>query len=141
MKTRNTRSKKNKRPKRQETRGRSGYEQRVMEFLESQGVPYGYEVDTVPYIVPETKRKYIPDFTIEKTGVRIEAKGLLDAHARKKMKMVVEQNPDLKIKMLFMRDNPIRKGSKVYYSDWAKKLGIDFAISPSGAVPLRWIKG
>jgi hypothetical protein len=141
MKTRNTRSKKNKRPKKPETRGRSGYEQKVMEFLESQGVLYGYEIDTVQYIVPETKRKYIPDFTIERTGILIEAKGLLDASARKKMKMVVEQNPGLKIKMLFQRDNPIRKGSKVHYSDWARKLGIDFAVSPSGSVPLRWIKG
>ena len=139
MKTRNTRSKKNKRPKKQATRGRSGYEQKVMEFLESQGVSYGYEVDFIPYIVPETKRRYIPDFKIG--NLYLESKGRFLAGDRAKIRKVLEQNPGIRLKLLFMRDQPIRKGSKTLYSDWCNKLGIDFAISPSGAVPLRWIKG
>ncbi len=139
MKTRNTRSKANKRPKKQATRGRSGYEQKVMEYLESQGVSYQYETDCIPYVVPETRRRYIPDFKVRDTY--IESKGRFLAADRSKIKKVLEQNPGLRLKMLFMRDQPIRKGSSTLYSDWCNRLGIDFAISPSGAVPLRWIKG
>ncbi len=139
MKTRNTRSKKNKRPKKQATRGRSGYEQKVMEFLESQGVQYEYEKDSIPYTVPETKRRYIPDFKVRETY--IESKGRWLANDRAKIKRVLAENPGIRLKMLFMRDNPIRKGSSTLYSDWCNKNNIDFAISPSGAVPLRWLKG
>lgn len=127
------------RKRRPEDRGRSGYERKVMEYLESQGVEYGYETDYVHYTVPETKRRYIPDFRIGNTF--IESKGLFTAAERKKMKLVLEQNPDLKIKMLFQRDNAIRRGSKTKYSTWCIKHGIDFAISPKGTVPARWITG
>lgn len=127
------------RKRKPEDRGRSGYERKVMEFLESQGVEYGYETDYVHYTVPETKRRYIPDFRIG--NVFIESKGLFTAQERRKMKLVLEQNPGLKIKILFQRDNCIRKGSKTKYSTWCIKNGIDFAVSPNGTVPTRWITG
>lgn len=127
------------RKRKPEDRGRSGYERKVMEFLESQGVEYGYETDYVHYTVPETKRRYIPDFRIGNTY--IEAKGIWDSAGRKKIKMVLEQNPGIKLKMLLMRDLPIRKGSKTRYSDYCRKLNIDFAVSPNGTLPQRWITG
>lgn len=127
------------RKRRPEDRGRSGYERKVMEYLEAQGVEYGYETDYVHYTVPETKRRYIPDFRIG--NIFIEAKGRFLASDRAKVKRVLEQNPNIRLKMLFMRDQPIRKGSKTLYSDWCNKLGIDFAISPKGTVPARWITG
>ena len=124
---------------RKKHRGRSGYEDKIMTFLETQGVKYQYESETVSYTVPETKKRYIPDFKVGK--VLIEGKGRWLAADRRKIKMVLQQNPGLNLKMLFMRDDPIRKGSKTRYSDVCKKLGIDYEISPTGSVPRRWITG
>lgn len=110
-----------------------------MAFLDSQGARYEYESEVVYYTVPEKKHRYIPDFKIN--GWFCEAKGRWLANDRAKIKLVLQQNPGIKLRMLFMRDQPIRKGSKTLYSDVARKLGIDFEISPKGTVPLRWITG
>lgn len=55
------------------------------------------------------------------------------------MALVVEQNPDLDIRMLFMRDNKIAKNSKTRYSDWCKKRGIVYAVSELGEIPEDWV--
>jgi hypothetical protein len=55
------------------------------------------------------------------------------------MAAVIEQNPDLDIRMLFMRNNPITKTSKTKYSDWCDKRGIKYHISANGSVPEEWI--
>lgn len=117
---------------------RSGYEKKVAEYLAERKVRFAYEEDKVAYVVPSTKRNYIPDFRLP-NGIYLEAKGKFDAASRRKMLLVVEQNPDLDIRMLFMRDNPIRKGSKTKYSDWAEKHGIKYAVSLDGRVPAEWI--
>jgi hypothetical protein len=80
-----------------------------------------------------------PDFKIN--GWFCETKGRWLSADIRKIKLVLQQNPGIKLRMLFMRDQPIRKGSKTRYSDVAKKLGIDFEISPKGTVPTRWITG
>lgn len=72
-------------------------------------------------------------------GIIVEAKGKLDRLVREKMALVIEQNPDLDIRFLFMRDNKIAKNSKTRYSDWCKKRGIPYAISEDGHIPDAWL--
>lgn len=119
---------------------RSGYEKKVRKCLEENKVQYTYESMVIKYVVPETKRSYTPDFVLE-NGIVIESKGFWDSTSRSKMALVIEQNPHLDIRILFQRDNAINKGSKTKYSDWCKKRGIKYAISPQGIIPEEWLHG
>lgn len=117
---------------------RSGLERNVAAFLEEHGVSFTYEEDKIPYTVPSKARKYVPDFKLE-NGIYVEAKGKFDAATREKMLLVIKQNPDKDIRLLFMRDNKITKVSPTKYTDWCKKHGIKCAVSDKGKVPLEWI--
>lgn len=129
-------------PKRE--RYRSGFEVKVKKSLESRGIEFKYESEKLPYIVPESKHLYTPDFIVQTevgTTIYVEAKGNFTAADRKKMKLVIEQNPDKDIRMLFQKDNKIQRNSKTKYSDWCLKNGIRFAVSATGHVPDGWIRG
>lgn len=102
------------------------------------GVPFKYESLKIPYVVPAKKRVYNPDFELP-NGIIVEYKGKLDRVAREKMALVLEQNPTLDIRMLFMRNNKLSKTSKTRYSDWCEKRGIKFAVSENGEIPEEWI--
>jgi len=117
---------------------RSGFEKKVANSLGSKGTTYKYESCTIPYKIPESSHKYVPDFELP-NGIFLEAKGKLDRVTRKKMLLVVEQNPDKDIRFVFMRDNYIAKGSKTKYSDWAKKNNIKYTVSVLGEVPDEWL--
>ena len=119
---------------------RSGYEKKVRKCLEENKVQYTYESMVIKYVVPETKRSYTPDFVLA-NGIVIESKGFWDSTSRSKMALVIEQNPHLDIRILFQRDNAINKGSKTKYSDWCKKRGIKYAVSPQGIIPEEWLHG
>ena len=99
---------------------------------------FSYEPVTFGYVLNE--RQYYPDFEIlreDGSAIYIEVKGYLDRDAQRKMLAVKECNPDDTFVFLFSKDNPIRKGAKMRYSDWCKKHGFDYAI---GKVPERWLK-
>lgn len=117
---------------------KSGYEKKVAAYLNQQKVPFEYETLRVPFVVPAKKRTYNPDFMLP-NGIIVEAKGNLDRLAREKMALVIEQNPHLDIRLLFMRDNKITKASKTRYSDWCTKRGITYAISEDGHIPQEWL--
>jgi hypothetical protein len=117
---------------------KSGFEKKVAKHLETEQIPFEYESIKVPYVVPSKKRTYNPDFELP-NGIIIEAKGKLDRLVREKMALVFEQNPDLDIRFLFMRDNKISKNSKTRYSDWCKKRGIKYAVSEQGHIPEEWL--
>lgn len=122
---------------------RSGYEGKVCLALDRAGVEYTYESEKIPYVVPETTKRYLPDFSvITKSGkiIRIEAKGRWLSNDRVKLKMVIQQNPDLNLRLLFQRDQAIRKGSKTLYSMAAEKMGIVWAVSATGVPPQRWLE-
>lgn len=129
-------------PKRE--RYRSGFEVKVKKSLESRGIEFKYESEKLPYIVPESKHLYTPDFIVQTevgTTIYVEAKGNFTAADRKKMKLVIEQNPDKEIRMLFQKDNKIQRNSKTKYSDWCLKNNIRFAVSATGHVPDWWVRG
>lgn len=118
---------------------RSGLEKRTAEFLDANKVAYEYETVTLEYEVPAKKHKYKPDFILA-NGIIIEAKGRFDAATRQKMSLVIEQNPDKDIRLLFMRDNTISKSSKTKYSDWCEARGIKYHVSADGKVPQEWLR-
>lgn len=110
-----------------ELRTRSGLESTIIKLMDSKSIQYKYEPreELCKYEVRET-RTYLPDVVI---GDKIfELKGRMTLFDRKKMKLVVEQNPDKDITMVFQRDNPIRKGSKTKYSDWCNKNNIKWMM-------------
>lgn len=98
-----------------------------------------YEGEKVKYTVPAKNRNYIPDFRLP-NGIYVEAKGKFDREAREKMALVVEQNPDKDIRLLFMRNNKIAKGSKTTYTDWCRARGIASAVSVHGHIPEEWLQ-
>ena len=133
----NTKKKKAPKPERKKRakkpKYRSKFEKRIADELASYHVVFAYEGDKLPYTVPESKHVYMPDFKIG--AMYIECKGLLDLESRKKMILIKQQYPDLDIRMVFMRNNPIRKGSTTKYSDWAEQYGFKYAI---GSAPIEW---
>lgn len=127
---------------------RSKYETKIANYLKSLGVSFQYEAESWEY---QTKlrrnriecgecgspdilvtRTYTPDFFLD-NGVIIEAKGRFTPEHRR----IAQDFPEVKI--IFMSDNFLRKGSKTRYSDWCEKNAIDYHVSYNGYVPDRWI--
>lgn len=99
-----------------------------------------YEEDILHYIVPETKRKYVTDWKI-RDNVYIESKGKLTAEDRKKLLLVKEQHPEIKLYILFQNaSNKITKRSKTTYADWCNKNGIEWADwKITKTIPEGWL--
>lgn len=122
---------------------RSGFEAKIRDSLAKRKANYEYESERIAFTEPEKKRNYIPDFIITtRSGAKIyvEAKGRLTMHDRQKMEAVRASRPDLDIRFLLQKDNPIRKGSKTKYSDWCEKKGFQYAVSLSGYIPDEWLE-
>ena len=129
--------------------GRSKFETRVGIDLEERGIAFEYELESYKYKakpynakcedcngknVFET-RSYTPDFFLP-NGVIVEAKGRWRPKERKILKALQESNPELDIRMLFMRDNWLTTKHLQRYSDWCNKNNIEYAV---GRVPESWL--
>lgn len=98
------------------------------------GKKMDFEPHYIPYVI---KGSYLPDFLLP-NGIYVEAKGKLDAGTCRKMKAVKASNPHLDIRFCFMRaNNPMRKGSRMKYWQWAEKHGFPWC---EGTIPLDWWK-
>ena len=116
---------------------RSGLEVANAELLERLGVKVEYETMKIPYVVPESRHKYTPDFPLP-NGVLVETKGKLEQKDRVKHLLIRAQHPDLDIRFVFQRPHdPIVKGSKTTYAMWADKHSLKWATK---MIPLDWIK-
>lgn len=126
---------------RQETGYRSGFEAKVGADLEDRSIPFEYESFTIPYTVPERKTRYTPDFILKKQATLIEVKGEFDSGDRKKMKLLKQQYPELRIVMLFTNPNAkITKKSKTTCADWCNSNGFVYGKStPACPVPKEWL--
>lgn len=132
---------------------RSKFEDRIAKELKDAGVKFTYE--TYSYEYDEMLRKnmarcgdcestnlirtgwYTPDFFLH-NGIIIETKGRFTAADRRKHLAVREAHPELRLVMLFMRDNKIHKNSTTHYSDWCMSHNIEYAIGH----PLKeWLDG
>ena len=104
---------------------RSKLEVVVNEQLVNSGISFAYEgeLNTIRYVKPATKHRYLDDFLLE-NGIMIEAKGLFTAQDRKKHLYIKEQHPQLDIRFLFMNaNNKLSKSSKTTYAMWAERNG------------------
>lgn len=120
---------------------RSGLEEVNGDLLRSRGIEFTYEERKLKYLPAQKMRTYTPDFEIKtKSGKKIivETKGYWTTDDRKKMLDVIQQHPDLDIRIVFQNPNAkIRKGSKTTYADWCQKfLGIPWAAK---VIPDAWL--
>ena len=116
---------------------RSGLEEKVAEYLASKGVGFSFETLKVPYVKPETKHIYTPDFILD-NGIIIETKGRWMMEDRKKHVLIRKQHPNLDIRILFQNAHAkISKGSKTSYAAFCEKHGITYAHRE---IPVAWLK-
>jgi len=117
-------------------RYRSKYEEDVCSRLRKDKVDFDYETINLYYEVSE-QRRYLPDIILP-NGIVIELKGRFTAKDRKKMLLVIEQHPDLDIRMVFMRHkNKLNKHSNTTYAQWCDKNNVKWADK---YIPTEWIK-
>lgn len=113
---------------------RSGFEEDIAVEL---GPEFKYEVNTFTYNRPQ---KYKVDFSaVKKNGylMHIETKGRFLSADRTKMLLVQQTYPGIDLRLVFMKDLPLYKGSNSTYSDWAKTHNFRYSV---GHVPKAWLK-
>ena len=116
---------------------RSGLEEIVSNQLTSNGIVTQYESkdNIIPYIVPATNHKYLPDFKLP-NGIIVETKGRFVPADRKKHLFIKEQHPEFDIRFVFTSSkNKISKNSKTSYADWCDKNGFLYADK---FIPEEW---
>ena len=102
---------------------RSKFEESTAKFLRASKVRFDYE-SKEHLVTYTTEATYLPDFILP-NGIYCECKGWFRSSDMAKMKRVVEQHPELDIRMVFQEpNNKIRKGSKTTYGRWCDKHGI-----------------
>lgn len=126
---------------------RSGFEETILGELRDSKVPYEYEPKD-KHIAYTIQRKYIPDVVLEgkksKKRIYVELKGFFLTEDMSKMSTVLEQNPSLDIRMVFMslktpvQGARVRKkcGTKMTNGEWAKAHGFKCAEKH---IPQEWI--
>jgi hypothetical protein len=102
---------------------------------------YEAEDEIIPYTIPQSEHKYLPDFVYTKKDggkMIVETKGVWKLEDRKKWLFLIRQYPHLDLRIIFERpDNKIKKGSKTSYGDWCNKAGIKWAAK---VMPAEWYK-
>lgn len=83
-------------------------------------------------------RRYTPDLKIKSNGIYIELKGKFDAANRSAMEDFLGGSPGIDLRFVFMRDNWITGKHKSKYSDWCKKLGVQYYIGER--IPDVWVQ-
>lgn len=116
---------------------RSGLEDKVAIQLAEHGIVDCYETSKIPYIQPEKRRTYTPDFVLP-NGIVVETKGIFSLDDRQKHLWIKDQWPNLDIRFVFSNSNAkIRKGSKTTYAMWCEKNDFQYADK---LIPDTWIK-
>lgn len=131
---------------------RSGFEMMVSNDLRARKIPFTYE-SHVLYFESTVRngecakcghkkvvqrRQYTPDFVLYKAGRTprfIEAKGILDAPTRSKMRAVKKSNPDADIRFLFQGKKTWKRSAGII--KWCDKFGFTYAFGHE--VPDTWL--
>lgn len=111
---------------------RSLLEAAVGKHLEKLGLTAIYEPHQIKYFLDCS---YTPDFVLQ-NDTYLEIKGFFPPRDRRKLLAVKAQHPDLDLRMIFQRNNPLCKGSKTTYGMWCDKHKIPWCIWPN--VPEDW---
>ena len=109
---------------------KSKFEKRFYEEATKRGLDLGYEKDRLSYSL---HLDYKPDWKV-RDGFYIETKGKFDYTERRKMAAVCAANPNVEVRMVFMRNQKLGKGSKMTYGEWCDKHGIKWSVFPE--IPL-----
>jgi hypothetical protein len=113
---------------------RSQLEEKVSDLLCELGVDYEYETCKVPY---QIMHNYTPDFLLN-NGIYLECKGYWDSADRRKVKNVVEQHPEIDLRMVFQAPyNTISKKSKTTYAKWCERHKIPWTAWHN--IPMEWL--
>lgn len=116
---------------------RSGLEETLAAQLVAAGVAYEYEAFKIPFVSPEKKHNYTPDFRLP-NGIIVETKGRFLTEDRQKHVLVKAQHPHLDIRFVFSNSKTkITKRSLTTYADWCVKNGFTFADKTA---PAAWLK-
>ncbi len=115
---------------------RSGLEEANAKHLASLGATVLFEHLKVPYTVPESLHHYTPDFELP-NGILVETKGKFETSDRKKHELIAAQVPGLDLRFVFQRpSDPLYKGSKTTYAQWAEKRRFKWAFK---LIPPAWL--
>ena len=115
---------------------RSGLESRVASELDALGIAYEYESFKIPFVQPEKKRTYCPDFKTP-NGIIVETKGRLLVEDRQKHIWVKEQHPHLDIRFVFSNSKAkLSPRSPTTYADWCVKNNFKYADK---SIPQAWL--
>ena len=79
---------------------------------------------------------YTPDFFLTDLNIIIETKGNFKSTDRSKILAFIEDNPDLDFRMVFQRNNKLRKNAKSRYSDWCEKYKIPYCFK---IITTKWL--
>ena len=113
---------------------RSGLEEKVADLMVELNVKYEYESEKLDYTIAHS---YTPDFKLP-NGIYLECKGLWEPDDRRKIKAVIEQHPEIDLRMVFQSPfNKINKKSKTTYAKWCDKHGIKWCSYAN--IPLKWL--
>jgi hypothetical protein len=82
---------------------RGTWELKVSEWLNLQGILWSRKY-YIKYLDEEIKRTYTPDFFIPEDSVVIEVKGYFSEKDKRKMGLVSQQHPELKIKIMMKKE-------------------------------------
>lgn len=120
---------------------RSGLEERLSKELIQYDVRFTFEERKLPFIQPEKKRTYLPDFFIysDDGNLRfiIETKGIFTSADRFKHIWVREQYPELEFRFIFSNSRQkLSKGAKSTYGDWCTKKGFKYSDK---TIPESWV--
>lgn len=107
--------------------------------IEDAGLSVEYETDQITYTWPERQATYTPDFKLPKQGgfFYVETKGVWDVNDRQKHLLLKDQHPDLDIRLCFLKDGRLYKGSPTRYSAYCEKHGLRYALKH---IPEDWLK-
>ena len=116
------------RPKRTtgKPRLKSKFEHRFYDELQRLGLHWTYEADTLKYVLDLT---YKPDWKVS-DNLYVETKGKFDYTERRKILAVKTGNPEKEVRLCFMRNQKLGKGSKMTYGEWCDKHEIKWSVFP-----------
>ncbi len=106
---------------------KSKFEKRFYEEVTRRGLVFDYEAETLPYRLDLV---YKPDWKVH-DRLFLETKGKFDYAERRKILAVRRDNPDKEVRLVFMRNQKLGKGSKMTYGEWCDKHGIQWSVFPN----------
>lgn len=122
-----------------EKKRRSKLEMKFEEILKESLADYTYETQIIPYVVPESKHKYIVDFSTN-NGIQWEVKGWLSDHQeRQKYLLVKQQHPDVDLRFVFDNTEKLCGGTKYTHKTWCEKNGFKYCSVKDVETINKWI--